>query len=289
MIKKTAILMLVWLLAACGPAATPVPTTIPTTTTLPTATVTATSRPTRIPTITRTPTLTPQETIVVMTYNILVGAGAGVTDPDSGITGEDRLAKVLAVIQAVNPDILGIEEATGWGDNGEARAQQVADALGMNYALGSSQVGFPVALFTKFEIRKVYPCCFLPATANSGLHAEVVTGSGRVLQVYVVHLKVEPQDVTGLIQNMAPYIGEDTILMGDMNFTPYSAYATQLTSAGWVFPMVINWGIIDEIWTSPSLAPGVWPQLALPSELTYGASDHNPFVAKIGLYPPGTN
>ena len=286
MIKKTAILALVWFLAACGPAATPLPTTTPTATTVPTAT--ATSRPTRTPTITRTPTLTPQETITVMTYNILVGAGAGVIDLDSGITGEERLPKVLAVIQAVNPDILGIEEATGWGDNGEARARQVADDLGMNYALGSSQVGYPVALFTKFKIQKVYPCCFLPATANSGLHAEVVTGSGRVLQVYVVHLKNEPQDVTGLIQNMAPYIGQDTILMGDMNFQPFEASAKQLTSAGWVFPMVMNWNIIDEIWTSPSLAPGVWPQIALPSELTYGASDHNPFVAKIGLYPPAT-
>ncbi len=286
MIKKTAILALVWFLAACGPTATPLPTTTPTATTVPTAT--ATSRLTRTPTITRTPTLTPQETITVMTYNILVGAGAGVIDLDSGITGEERLPKVLAVIQAVNPDILGIEEATGWGDNGEARARQVADDLGMNYALGSSQVGYPVALFTKFKIQKVYPCCFLPATANSGLHAEVVTGSGRVLQVYVVHLKNEPQDVTGLIQNMAPYIGQDTILMGDMNFQPFEASAKQLTSAGWVFPMVMNWNIIDEIWTSPSLAPGVWPQIALPSELTYGASDHNPFVAKIGLYPPAT-
>ena len=285
-IKKTAILALVWFLAACGSAATPVPTTTPTTTTVPTAT--ATGRPTRTPTITRTPTLTPQETITVMTYNVLVGAGVGVTDPDSGITGEERLPKVLAVIQAVNPDILGIEEATGWGDNGEARAHQVADALGMNYALGSSQVGYPVALFTKFKIQKVYPCCFLPATANSGLHAEVVTGGGRVLQVYVVHLKNEPQDVTGLIQNMAPYIGQDTILMGDMNFLPFSAYAKQLSSAGWVFPMVMDSNILDQIWTSPSLAPGVWPQIALPSELTYGASDHNPFVAKIGLYPPAT-
>jgi endonuclease/exonuclease/phosphatase family metal-dependent hydrolase len=220
-----------------------------------------------------------------MTYNILDGAVTGDVDQFSGITGVNRLPRVMDVIKAVNPDILGIEEANTWQVNGEAIAKQVAKDLGMNYTLRLAENGFNVALFTKFEIRKVYPCCILGNTSNGALHAELVTGTGREIQVYVVHLKNEPQDVTRLIKDMAPHLGQDTILMGDMNFTPYSAYAKQLTDAGWVFPMVINWGIIDEVWTSPSLAPSTWPELPLKSEITYGASDHNPFITRIGLYP----
>jgi endonuclease/exonuclease/phosphatase family metal-dependent hydrolase len=222
-----------------------------------------------------------------MTYNILNGAEAGRGDPDV----ETRLPRVLEVIREVNPDILGIQEANRWHANGEAIAREVAKDLGMNYALGlSCDDDFHVALFSKFEIQKVYPSCFLGTTshAHGALHAELVTSSGRVLHVYVVHLTHEHEEVTTLIEEMAPYLEQDTILMGDMNFLPYSAYATKLTNAGWVFPMVMDWNIIDHVWTSPSLAPSTWPELTLPSELTYGASDHNPFIVRIGLYPPET-
>jgi hypothetical protein len=156
----------------------------------------------------------------------------------------------------------------------------------MNYALIPAENGFNVALFTKFEIPKVYPCCILGNTSNGAMHAELVTNSGRVLQIFIVHLKYEPADVNMLIQAMSAYLGQDTILMGDMNFAPYGAYAKQLTTAGWVFPMVMNWGILDQVWTSPSLAASTWPELPLSNDLTFGASDHNPFVTRIGLYPP---
>ena len=300
MIRKTVILTLVWILVACGPAVTPAPTPtpIPTRTTIPTPTITSTStltpRPTKTPKPTSTPTLTPLETITVMTYNIHVGAGADLAgpctgnDPSADPNDGNCLPRVLDVIKAVNPDILGIEEANGWHANGEAIAHQVAKDLGMNYVLGVVSNGFNVALFTKFEIRKVYPCCLLGVASNGAMHAEVVTNSGRVLDIFIVHLKNEPEDITTIIQKMAPYLGQDTILMGDMNFLPYSAYAKMLLDAGWVFPPVMDYNIIDMIWTSPSLAPSTWPEPALPSQLTYGASDHNPWMVRIGLYPPET-
>jgi len=251
MIKKTLILALVWILAACGPAATQAPTTTPTATSTAVPTTTTVPTATNTPRPTRTATLTPQETLVVMTYNILDGANNGDVDPDSGITDVDRLPRVLEVIKAANPDILGIEEANGWQSNGQATAKAVAKELGMNYALMPAQNGFNVVLYTKFEIRKVYSCCILGNNSNGAMHAEVVTNIGRVLHIFIVHLKYEPDDLNRLMQAMSAYLGQDTILMGDMNFAPYGAYAKQLTIAGWVFPMVMNWGILDQVWTSP--------------------------------------
>ena len=109
---------------------------------------------------------TVSESIPVMTYNILNGAGV-LPDfepfaAESGYPG-NRLQQVIGIIRAVDPDILGIEEAAGWDweedlpeGMTESVAETVANELNMNYCIGTcvySECGYnDVVLYTKYQI-----------------------------------------------------------------------------------------------------------------------------------------
>lgn len=250
-----------------------------------------------------TPTLV-GETITVMTYNIENGGGAGPTDPSGdwccgpprrgccGAEGGNRLPRILAVIRAANPDILGIQEAFLWQRDDDAIARQVARELGMNYSIGQSgdPDGAHVALFTRFQIVQAtnYPGSFEtgdePGRTRAGMHAELLTPSGLTLHVFVVHLRPYAAEVSFLVQAMGPYLDGYTLLLGDMNFRDPSPQAIALYDAGWRHPLVWQQSI-DQIWVSPALEPYVQAAPLIPFDLTRGASDHSPYVVKITIPP----
>jgi len=247
------------------------------------------------------------EAITVMTYNILCGAGVEEAGQgplewaeEHGYPG-NRLSRVLDVIRAADPDILGIQEANGW-DRGEPPVvQRVAEELGMNFYLGRStgeESGLAhVALLTGFHIvdAESYPDHF----GRGALRAEVVTPAGRSINVFVAHLHPPSRPDIRLKELrffttdvVTPYLEEPTILMGDMNFRlrPLDRFtmfaqeeASALQGAGWVNVAVEARIGIDQIWASPSLAPHFRKTPPLALELTKGASDHYPLVAKVVL------
>jgi len=273
------------LLAACGPTNAVVPTPAPTFAPVTPATTTAA-----------------QETITVMTYNILNGGGVGPTDPNGkwccgppprgccGAMGGNRLPRILDVIKAANPDILGIQEAFLWQLDDEAIARQVAAELGMNYFLGQSgdPDGAHVALFTKFKIARAenYPGSFEtgdePGRARAGMHAELITASGLTLHVFVVHLRPYAAEVSFLLEQMRPHRDDLTLLLGDMNFTDPSDQASALRDAGWRHPLARQ-QFIDQIWTSSRLESYVQPGPWISPDLIRWTSDHAPYVVTIGI------
>ncbi len=248
-----------------------------------------------------------EETITVMTYNVLAGAGADTVSPDwqehaaqKGFHG-NRLSRVLEVIRAAEPDILGIQEATQWDIGSPSVAQRLADELGMNYFIAESNdkagVDLHVVLFTKFDIKEAesYPA---PIT-KSALRAELVTPNGESIHVCVVHLhhadmKMRMTELLYVLDDMESYVDDLTIIMGDMNF-PYRMrrfielipplpikYVPALREARWCHCAGQS---LDQVWTSPALEPYSQPGQKIPFELTKGTSDHNPVVAKIGIPP----
>lgn len=259
---------------------------------------------TLFPAVTPAPTAATQEMVTVMTYNIENGGGAGPTDPNGrwccgppprgccGAGGGNRLPRILEVIRAANPDILGIQEAFLWQLDDEAIARQVAAELGVNYFIGESgdADGAHVALFTRFDIADAenYPGAFEtgdePGRARAGLHAELITDSGRTLHVFVVHLRPYTAEISFLLEQMRPYLNDLTLLLGDMNFTDPSDQAIMLRDAGWKHPLAKGQDI-DQIWTSPALELYVQSGPWIPPDLIRGTSDHPPYVLTIGIPP----
>lgn len=248
------------------------------------------------------PPSTTHEQITVMTYNILTGAGVDTVPPwgqkyaaQKGFPG-NRLSKVLEVIKAADPDILGIQEADGWDKGSPSVAQKVADELGMNYFIAESKSRADVVLFTKFDIKEVesYPTQF----ASPALRAELVTPSDQAINVFVVHLhatdkKINYQELSFMLGEMESYIDDLTILIGDMNFfyvwglkrlvehvLMIAPHVTDLCGAGWCHCAGQD---LDQIWTSPVLEPYAQPGPKIPSELTRGTSDHMPVVARVRI------
>ena len=238
--------------------------------------------------------------LIVMTYNILNGAGVDTLFPGNkewverqGYPG-NRLQAVLEVIETADPAIIGIQEAHQWEIGNPCVAAQVADELGMNYFIGESidpSSGFAsVVLFTKFDIidAESYGTQF----TRAALRAELMLSSGQSMHVFVVHLdstsaEIRMRELMFLVDEMSQFTDGLTVLMGDMNFldkdyAPYDSQSAILRKAGWCHPLSASQDI-DQVWTSPVLEPYVQLGPEIPYALTSGASDHRPVVVKVGL------
>lgn len=158
----------------------------------------------------------------------------------------------------------------------------------MNYYIGLSgdPWGNNVVLFTKFRIVKAtnYPDHFMSQAPRAGLHAELETEAGTTLHVFVFHINPRSnlEDESFYMALLVePYVGDKTIILGDMNFGPRSAEAENLWDAGYIHA---NGQIIDHVWVSPELAPHTRWGPSLVSLDPYTASDHKPVVAIISIY-----
>ncbi|MFX1589914.1 MAG: endonuclease/exonuclease/phosphatase family protein [Promethearchaeota archaeon] len=238
-----------------------------------------------------------KDEIVVATYNILNGASVETLNDGNREWlknnypqyVDNRLQKVLDVINYINPDILGIEEAHQWELGEPSVVQDVADSLGMNYFFGQStnpDAGFcSVALFTKFEIieSENYPDHF----TRAGCRVKIKMPNGKLINVFLAHLDAKSQktrisEAYFIVSDMEPFIDEFSIIMGDMNFVDPSTEANVFHEEGWKHPLRAK-QVIDHIWTSPSLKPYVRSWGTVPSKLTMDASDHTPVIDIIGF------
>ena len=296
------VLLLLFVVPGCAgsvPSTTPTSSPIPSMPTL-TPTLAPSTMPTPTPKLTAAPTPTPQEVITAMTYNILNGGGAGPTDPNGpwccagrgccGAAGGNRLPLLLEIMKTADPDILGVQEAYLWQQDNDAIARQVAQELGMNYYIGASGIpdGGHVVLFTKFKIIEArnYPDHFTSPVIRGCLHAVLTTDGGNTLHIFVVHLRPDStvEDETSFLAQVAePYLNDLTIIMGDMNFSETSSQASRLRESGWRLPVATG---VDHIWVSPKLAPYVERGSSLNHFNLAAASDHDPVIAEISIYPP---
>lgn len=204
----------------CG---TPVPMPTQPINTLTPILLTATTHP---PISTSTPVPEPNETFLVMTFNIECGAGIAAVQysPNCMMLYErvqaegGRIDRVIEFLRDVQPDILGVQEALRWADYETGTGQVVAEQLGLNYILGTSPSGDNhVALYTRFEIleSETYGEPF----TRAALRTKVKLPNESIINVFVVHLKpgVHKAELDALINILDPYTDEPTIVMGDFN------------------------------------------------------------------------
>jgi len=264
-----------------SPTAAPIaPTPVPPTATLipPTATLIP-------PTATLTPVPEPDETFVVMTFNIECGAGVAPVHYSPNcmtlyrrVQAEGgRIDRVIEFLREVQPDILGVQEALRWADYETGTGKVVAEQLGLNYVLGTSPSGDNhVALYTRFEIleSEAYGEPFTRAL----LRTKLKLPDESVLNVFVVHIK--PSELEALIDILGPYADEPTIVMGDFNLHPGEI---GLESQG--FSLVARKSV-DMLYATQSVgnyAVGLRHVIEVDIPLMNRLSDHLPVAAEIAL------
>lgn len=265
------------------------------------------------------PSTTPEKVVTVMTYNI---CGAGVTTcgnssfPDvDQRSPEERLEKLLEVIRAVDPDIIGIQEAWGWDAGTPSIAEQVAEELNMNFFMpsGVNRVDPNFAIFTKYDITEEEDLRseFL---FSAVMRATIITPEGVSLHVFNAHLKAPlntyvPPDLSNLtpleinktdaellVSGAIFYADDNTIVMGDMNnsasvfawlgLDSTDAIESQFSEAGFYSPSdgqyIGRMRGIDQIWVSSILSRS-FNLIDLPEGLPEDISDHEPIIAQIGI------
>ena len=168
----------------------------------------------------------------IMTYNIQQGFDA---------EGNENLEGQLAVIRAVNPDILGLEESdTARVANGNVDAvRYFADNLDMYsyYGPATTTGTFGIALLSRYPIQN--PTTFFMYSTGeqtAAIQAEV-SKEDKSYQVFVTHLGndgpiFQLEDVLTRTKGL-----NHVIVMGDFNFSPTTdqyALMTQTLSDSWL-------------------------------------------------------
>lgn len=160
-----------------------------------------------------------------MTYNVYRG-------------GENRFPEVLGVIRDANPDILAIQEACGWRDNG--RLAELGEIIGIpntgryicpaNPRSKSGRI-FDIAFYSRYQsiLERVWN------DTDKVWHVIPkfqITVGGRKVAVIPVHLSPKSEDLRLLevgIINEAIRKDEDAVLLGDLNsLSPNDQYASTL-------------------------------------------------------------
>lgn len=242
-------------------------------------------------------TPTPPLTIKVMSYNVLFGAGVDRQYDDlllPELRNKNRLPELVSFIKGAKLDILGIEEANGWNRGNPRLVEQVAEQLEMNYYLAETPNDFHVVLLTKFEITEAKNLSGKEGDpvfeTMRALRARLLMPKAQSLNIFIVHLEpfsteIRLYQLEALIDELEPYKGQTTILMGDMNFCVDSPEYTILEKAGWQHVALAT--DIDQIWISPAANWTSKPLLILGSSARdlRGFSDHLPVSAEISIYP----
>jgi endonuclease/exonuclease/phosphatase family metal-dependent hydrolase len=195
----------------------------------------------------------PARPLRVVTFNVLHGG------PKSGWTGdgvrlERRLAIAIEQLRAIDPDIVGLQEASAaWGRGNIAR--RIADALGLKHAWApaTSRVFVPPfgllltwlmnfvegpAILSRYPILDAMPHelphCMRRFDPRVALEARVQTPSGPVT-VVSVHTSGDPCQLARVGELVrAGSDGAPAIVMGDFNAPEWSPDVVALTNDGFI-------------------------------------------------------
>lgn len=116
--------------------------------------------------------------LTVMSLNLLMGGG-------------DRLPGLLGMVTDVSPQILLLQEANGWADEGDLRASALESELGMRGKIAPSATGFHTGIFTTEDLgwvewREKY------AHATFHGHAELVVDAGLPEPLVIISAHLNP-------------------------------------------------------------------------------------------------
>lgn len=144
----------------------------------------------------------------LMTYNIWFG-------------GVGRMAAIREVVRAVNPDLLGIQEA-----DDERLIARLAGDLGMAFAHGKANTIHHVALLSRFPITRVINHPHPGILRKTMLEVRVQLPNGGPLTLYVAHLNAfatyagerrRVRELEAMLETIAPHAREAHLLFGDCN------------------------------------------------------------------------
>lgn len=230
----------------------------------------------------------PVLTFRVMAYNILFGAGV---EPGHAEQKNNHLNDLISLVQQADPDILGLEEVSGWESGYPSAIEQFSSALNLNnYYLAPNPMGLNTAIFSKYPILETQNLSGFGSLR--ALRALVQLPDGNKINVVVVHLNPENEALRScefdkLRSLMESYHDQPGILMGDLNTLIGNTDAKYLTQAGWELVTGVS---IDNIlirsgkaWSGESICfqRGTTENGCIGDA---GISDHLPVGAVISFY-----
>ena len=235
-----------------------------------------------------------------MTFNVQHGGLAVGSDPPVW----ERLEKIIEVIKAFNPDVIGLQETNGWDWEDPTVVEQVAYEMGMNYAYCHSEHSGPfgedsydTAILTRHEIVDFEA---YSQVAFCLLRAEIdIPGVQWNVQFFTTHvafddkLRCNEPEIRKVAEITAQYTQDLAVLGGDFNISaPYGDEAIPmevcydlLEDAGW---QVVIQNEIDIIYFSGSMLEYAFEGMSSADNHTLvsvderrEAADHEPVVVDI--------
>ena len=165
--------------------------------------------------------------LTVMSYNIRVGYGAkdrGV-DPYLLSKRQENLEPIIAAIQSVEPDIIGLQEVRGSG-----QARRLAQALDMNYAYAWHETDsararwWGVAILSKYPIKKAKRVLVRSGSGNMKSALVCTADIGGLPATFIsVHTVRDRRDWRSFaeIMKVVDKIPHPVVLIGDLNMQPH--------------------------------------------------------------------
>lgn len=169
--------------------------------------------------------------ITVMTYNIRVGYGIkdGGVSPWELRRRKKNLPAVVAAIRSIDPDIIGLQEVLGPG-----QAQELAQALNMNYAYGAHPASsngrswWGLAVLSKYEILEART---IQISGKRSILLSTVKIDGQpvtFVDIHKDHLLYGESSFRNIRRAVDPIDGP-VVLIGDLNVGPVSVWSGPLS------------------------------------------------------------
>ncbi len=207
----------------------------------------------------RPPAAAPEAGLKIMTYNIQQGYDSH---------GSKNLPGQLQVIQALNPDVIGLQESdTARIANGNVDAvRYFADHLEMYSYYGPTTTSgtFGIALLSRYPIENPQTFFMYSEGEQTAAIQAQITANGKIYNIFVTHLGNDGP-LTQLENLLVRVQGlENVVAMGDYNFRPATrqySLVTQTLADSWLLKWPGGKDIpgyaaerrIDHIFVSPGM------------------------------------
>jgi endonuclease/exonuclease/phosphatase family metal-dependent hydrolase len=161
--------------------------------------------------------------LTVMSYNIRVGYGGKDRGVDLSMRKE-TLPPIVAAIQSIDPDIIGLQEVRGHG-----QARRLAEKLNMNYAYEGHRTGssrpswWGVAVLSKYPILKAKGIQISSGRGNTkSALISTVDINGQPTVFFSIHKDRDLKSGSPfkVIMHAVDKIGGPIVLIGDFNVHP---------------------------------------------------------------------
>ncbi len=131
-----------------------------------------------------------------------------------GCLEEERFVRLVNLVRRYRPTVMGILEANGWDENGQARLKTLAERVGYEYYFfGQANSNYDLALISQLPMKA--------ENLPGGFKHTCIRVEIEGLKIFLVHLNPDSEDDRlEEVEILLGYIGghpQNTMLMGDMN------------------------------------------------------------------------